>query len=137
MEENKEKILDQFIEKTVKEAGLDSPSMDFTSVVLSKLESQKSTITAYKPLISSRTWAILIAILSATGIWVLFGKAEFEFRWLKGLGLDTSAISTYMDRPVNIELPDIAMYAIVIMALFALLQAILLKARWDKRFLPG
>ncbi|MEM7381340.1 MAG: hypothetical protein AAF361_09120 [Bacteroidota bacterium] len=137
MEENKDKILDQFIEKTVKDAGLESPSLDFTSQVLAKLETEENLVTTYRPLISSRSWLVLITILSAAGIWVFFGNTEFEFRWLSGLDVDTSSVSAYLDRPINLELPDIAIYALATLAMFAILQAVLLKARWDKRYLLG
>ena len=65
MERNKEEHIDIFTRKIIKDAGLEKPSIDFTAMVMAKVETDKVPLPSkpitYEAPISSKGW-IAIAI---------------------------------------------------------------------------
>lgn len=82
---------DQFTGKLIKEAGLDSPSLNFTSSVMMAIN-EKREVHQYKPLISTTGWFIfggmlVIAVFglfyTQPGIFTIPDKLNFSWAFPK------------------------------------------------------
>jgi len=73
MVEDINKHIDSLVEKVVKESSLESPSLDFTSNIMSKIEAvPQNEITVYEPLISKSVWlAISILVIGSLSYGIL------------------------------------------------------------------
>lgn len=75
-----------FVKKIVKEAGLDAPSLDFTTSILAKIEMEgtQNRVMAYRPLISKNYWIGLAVIITSIMIsFLMFGSTTTELEWLE------------------------------------------------------
>jgi hypothetical protein len=67
MNEMEDNTLENLVDKIMKETTIETPSIDFTSKIMSQVEViAKSDLTTYKPLISKPVWIGILAII--TGI---------------------------------------------------------------------
>ncbi|MCF7560371.1 hypothetical protein L3X39_06930 [Sabulilitoribacter multivorans] len=136
MSENVNKYLDDLSKKVIKGSDIESPSFNFTNLVMSQIEilNKKQTI-AYKPLISRTTWVLISIGVLAIIIYVLFFSNPTEgSSWLSQL--DFSLLS---DNKISNTIPDFKlsktlMYAVVLFGLMICIQVPLLKNHFDKRF---
>lgn len=111
--------LDKQFEEMMKEVRIDSPSSDFTLKVMSRIQAEaavtkRSVLQDYQPVISNKTWIILIGVFvvlmiylmasgkesaasDSSGFWsTLTGSmsqlktSEVSSIWQKGIGVFTS-----------------------------------------------
>ena len=77
MEENKE--LDDFIRRSIKAAGLEKPSVDFTDSVLSKIKlaNEQESVMVTKPLFSKTTWFLILAAVVAVFSYVFMAYGKY------------------------------------------------------------
>ncbi|MFS4494073.1 hypothetical protein [Maribacter sp. 2308TA10-17] len=135
MKENKE--LDDFIRKSVKEAGLEQPSDGFTNAVFEKigLEVQKSSVLTSEPLFSKTTWFMLISAVTGIFAYVILGSsASIENTWMAAIKLNKL---TSFNLSLNMsELPfsTTFIYGCSGVAFFVWIQVILIKQRLNKRY---
>ena len=136
MEQNKDKQLDDFVQKVVKTAGLETPSEQFTHSIMSKIKGQSanSVVTHYKPLISKRSWVVLCSIVIFLLAYVFFGNSDLNVSWLPGI--DTIAINNIgiIDALSNLRLPDTLLYSLTGLTLFIYVQIVFLKKHLERRF---
>ncbi len=137
MEENKE--LDNFIRKSIKEVGLEEPSVDFTDSVLSKIDvaKQKDSIQVTKPLFSKTTWFLTIAAVAALFGYVIFNSSNTESTWLAAAQLNK--LTSYN---LSLNIPELGfsttfIYGSMTIALFVWIQVLLLKQRQNKRLVTS
>ncbi|WP_430968717.1 hypothetical protein [Spongiimicrobium sp. 2-473A-2-J] len=135
MEENKEKELDALLKKTVKEAGLEQPSMDFTATVLSKIsETAPTTARVYRPLISKGAWLLLLLAVLGVFAYSLLGNGDLSFmglsdvRWSEHLNFD------FLEQWTQWKISNIFVYGTLGLTLFVCLQVVLLKRHLDNRY---
>lgn len=137
MEENKK--LDDFVRRSIKEVGLEEPSIDFTDSVLSKIAvaKQKKNVLIAKPLLSKTTWFLTLAAVAAIFGFVLFSDSTVESKWLAAVQLNK--LTSYN---LSLNLPELSfstafIYGSIAIALFVWLQVFLIKQRLDKRYVAG
>ena len=123
-----DKKVEKFIKKVMEEAALETPSFDFTSKIMAQVAvSEQRKVKGYKPLISKSVWLVIAVILIAMIIYAMFPdseKTQFD--------IDLSAkISNLIPA---IHLSDATAYAILSVTLMVLIQILLLKNYFDKRF---
>ncbi|MBT8310207.1 MAG: hypothetical protein HKO72_01890, partial [Flavobacteriaceae bacterium] len=71
--------IEKLADRLMKESSLESPSMDFTSQVMAKVDAlAKSDVTAYRPLISKRVWTIVAIVMIASVVYLMFNGANEE-----------------------------------------------------------
>jgi hypothetical protein len=134
MEENKE--LDAFIKKSIQEVGLDTPSLDFTNSVMSKIqiETERSAVFVHKPLFSKSTWFAIISMVIAIFAYVIFGQPEQETTWLWFSKLNDLASFNLMGSMPNIAVSRTLTYGILAVTFFVWVQIFLLKKHIDKSY---
>lgn len=134
MEENKE--LDDFLRKSIQEIGLDKPSLDFTSVVMSKInvEAERSVVFVHKPLFSTSTWFVVIAMVAAIFSYVIVGQSKKETTalWLSKLNNLTSF--NLMAHMPEILVSNTFIYGILAVTFFVWVQIFLLKKHIDNAY---
>ena len=131
MEDNKKSAeLDAFAKKYVKEIKTESPSIDFTASLMSKIvvKHQKSVFIT-KALISKKGWFIisllvlaLIAIPFEASEKSLIPFPELDFSFLNKIQIP------------NITVSNTVLYAIFFFGLLFMAQVVFLKNYFNKRF---
>lgn len=136
MEKDENKALEAFYREIIQEAGLEEPSANFTTSVISKIQkdSQRARIFSYNPLIPSYVWWVSGVLLA-----VFFGYIFIEPKNLGSVNLPTWNFDFFnVDGLINMlngfKLPDALMYGSLSLAIFFSVQVYLLKTHWNKQF---
>lgn len=129
MKEN-DKNLENLIEKMMSENTLESPSIDFTSNIMSQvLEVEKSKIKVYKPLISKTTWIFIGAAFATLVIYIsLFSGTDNNLEI--GKAYSDKAASFFS----GIHLSKNILYALLVVPFMILIQIGVLKNYFDKKY---
>lgn len=124
-----DKNIEKFIDKIMAESTLESPSIDFTSNVMSQiLVAEKSKIQHYKPLISAPIWIVILGSLISGTLYTVFGNEPYNSE----IGhLYVENISSIF---LQFHFSKNTIYAIVIVPLMILLQTLMLKNYYDKKY---
>ncbi len=135
MKRSEDKNWERFVDKAMKEAGLESPSVDFTDKVMKSLELQqvqKSTV-VYKPPISRATWIVIVAITAGLLGWTVITGTSLELNWVPTLNEHIS-LSTVWEGLTFPSLNYTSLYSLGAFALFVCVQLLIMKRRFDHRF---
>nr|WP_321233618.1 hypothetical protein [uncultured Psychroserpens sp.] len=129
MKENADKHLDNLSRKVVGKSSIESPSFDFTNVVMSQIKALNSSVTTYQPLISKRMWSfIMIGVITVFG-YVIFGNMTIKNEWLRDLSLETVSFNPFPEFNPS----QTMIYAVLLFAIMFCIQIPLLKRYFDKR----
>jgi len=125
-----DKNIENLIDKMMAEDTLESPSIDFTSKIMSQvLVAEKSKTKVYKPLISKTTWIFIGIALTFLVIYnVYFVGTENNLEIGKSYTDKISAIVS------GIHISKTILYAILIVPFMILIQIGLLKNYFDKKY---
>ena len=134
MEENKK--LDDFIKKSVQEVGLEKPSLDFTDLVLSKIEveSEISPAFQYQPILSKSTWFIILAMVAAIFGYVIFGNPNLENTMFSFSQLNKMTAFNILGEIPSPEVSNTFIYSSLIFTIFVILQVFIIKQRLDRQY---
>lgn len=126
MKENEDKYLDDFTKKIIKKAALESPSIHFTSEIMSQVAAlNDKSVTIYKPLISKKVWFLIALSFVVLCTYLILGTETEKESWLSTL--DFNALSGF-------KMSKTLMYAVVFFGLMFCIQIPFLKNHFDKRF---
>jgi hypothetical protein len=136
MQDDKKTKFDQFIQERIKEVGLEKPSLNFTNIVISKIETlrEHSEVTVYKPLIPKNIWYSGAAIVIAIFAYLVYGNIDIEFNLLPEMNMQQIGQLNLLDRLPNLNISNIYVYAFIGLAFFVGVQVYLLKNHFDKRY---
>ncbi|PIF32218.1 hypothetical protein CLU81_2736 [Flavobacterium sp. 9] len=125
-----DKNIENLIDKMMSENTLESPSIDFTSKIMSQvLVAEKSKIKAYKPLISKTTWIFIgISLIALTAYSIYSNNGISNFGIDKTYSDKASALFSGIHFSKNI------MYALLIVPFMILIQIGVLKNYFDKKY---
>ena len=122
---------ENLVDKVMAESGLQKPSADFTSKIMSQvLAIEKNKSIVYKPLISKPVWFVIFGCLIAFIGYVVFA-------WNKATDYDLMSTLYYskIDNLVPVfQFSKSTSYAVFIVVLMLLIQIPLLKNYYDKRY---
>jgi len=125
-----DKNIENLIDKMMAENTLESPSIDFTSKIMSQvLVAEKSKIKAYKPLISKSAWIFIgFCLIALTAYSVYSGSniSNFEI-----VNLFSDKVSTLFS---GIHFSKNILYSILIVPFMILIQIGLLKNYFNKKY---
>jgi len=136
MEENKDKQLDDFVKKVVKNTGLETPSDDFTQSIMSKIvaQNEKSMATRYKPLISKTSWLVLGSIALFLLAYAIFGNLDLNVSWIPRIDEVAPVEIRFFNTLANLQLPNTLVYSLTGLTFFIYVQIILLKKHLENRY---
>ncbi|MGB5818125.1 MAG: hypothetical protein WBG90_01480 [Saonia sp.] len=136
MEKNNERELDILVKKTVKEIGLEQPSVDFTGTVISRIkETVGSAVTTYRPLISRSNWLLLSVFVLGVFSYLIFGKHQMEITGIPQIQWDKFINTDFLERWLNMEVYHTFAYAILGLTFFVCIQVFILKHYLNKRYI--
>lgn len=130
MKKNTNKDIESFVDKMMKEAPLESPSVDFTSKVMHQvLVTSTSNVTVYKPLISKHVWIVLLTLTIGWIGYVMFVGDTIGVSWLDKMNFNkVSGIFS------GLKISQTTMYILLMFAVMLGIQTPILKRYLDKRF---
>lgn len=136
MQKDKKSDFDSFIKEKIKSEGLDSPSLDFTSKLISKIELQKKEETAVtaKPLISNYFWYSGAAFLLFLFTYLVYGNVEMQFSWIPELKLSRIPQLRVLEKMLTLQVSNVYVYAFIGLAFFVGIQVYILKSHFEKRY---
>lgn len=125
-----DKNIENLIEQMMAETTLQSPSIDFTSNIMSQiLVAEKPKIKPYKPLISISTWIFIGITLSTLIIYnVFFAGTQNNLKIEKSYTDKISAIVS------GIHISKTLLYALLIVPFMILIQIGVLKNYFNKKY---
>lgn len=137
MEENKEKKLDGLVRKSVREVGLETPSNNFTEMLLSKIEviPGKSVATTYQPLITRLGWGVIALIATGVSALILSGKVDTRLEWMESVNFADSIQTAIFDIVPEVTLSYTVIYSLLIFSACVVIQVLLLKHHLNKRYI--
>lgn len=134
MNDNVDKNIERLVDKTMKHSELESPSLDFTNVVMAQVNAlDRSTITTYQPLISKPMWFVIFTIALAIVLYVFFGTTTSESGWLNTIDLSVLTDNKFSNAFFGFKVSKIVTYAIVLFGFMLFIQVPMLKHYFDKR----
>ena len=134
MVEDINKHIDSLVEKVVKESSLESPSLDFTSNIMSQIEAvSQNEITVYEPLISKRVWLAISILVIVSLSYGILGNGLESLGWFDNI--DYSIISNNKVTEVisGITFSKTLMYAVGLCGLLFFIQIPMMKHYFDKQ----
>ena len=125
-----DKNIENLIEKMMSEDTLQSPSMDFTSNIMSQiLVAEKVQPKVYQPLISKSVWFFVFVVMIGLVVYAnFFSGTEYNLEIGKSY---SDKIAGAFSR---IHFSKNTLYAIMIVPVMVLIQITLLKNYFDKKY---
>ena len=133
MKANKDKKLESFVDRMMKETSLETPSPGFTSNLMAHvMNTEMSKATVYKPLISKRGWFIICAAIIALLVYYMnIADAPAGSRFPNFYLADkTDALLKILP---SFKISAIASYAVGLLIIMLFIQITLLKNYFNKR----
>ena len=128
----RDKNIENLVDKMMSENTLESPSIDFTSKIMTQvLAAEKSKIKAYQPLISKTTWILIGVGLTALIVYSLYSNNNTSDLETPQLYLDFDKVSTLFS---GIHFSKNILYALLIVPFMILIQIGVLKNYFDKKY---
>lgn len=134
MKENDNKYLDDFAKKVIKKTSLESPSIHFTSEIMSQVTAfSNSKVTVYKPLISKKVWVLIAISFIALSIYLVLGAETQESSWFSTLDLSFLQNNKVSNTLSGFTMSKTLMYAVTFFGIMLCIQIPFLKNYFDKR----
>ncbi|MEP7093150.1 MAG: hypothetical protein ABI793_03765, partial [Flavobacterium sp.] len=122
-----DKNIENLIEKMMAESTLQSPSIDFTSKIMSQvLVAEKSKIKAYKPLISKQIWIFIIGALMALTVYMIMTGNDYDLK------ISELYYPKFSNLFSGFHVSRNSLYAILIVPFMILIQISILKNYYNK-----
>lgn len=134
MEENVNNHLEELTKKVMTTPGLESPSFDFKSSVMTEINAiEQSSATTYEPLISIRTWVFIGLALLALVLYFVFSDITVTTGWLSKIGIERFYNFEISSPIANLNVSSTLVYAIVFFGIMLAIQIPMLKRYFDQR----
>lgn len=136
MKESEDKIIEKLIDKVMKQSTLETPSVDFTSIIMGKVDVIKANAsTTYEPLISKRIWFAIFGVFLVFVVYVIWiGKLEGS-GWFGSMDFNILSANKFSEIFNGIRLSNTTSVSILMFAVMLLVQIPLLKYYFSKRIL--
>jgi hypothetical protein len=134
MNDNIDKHIEKLVDNTMKNSKLESPSLDFTNVVMAQVNAlQKSTVTTYQPLISKPWWFAIFVMALLVVLFIIFGSSTNETNWLSFIDISVLTDNKLSTALSGFKVSKIVMYSVVLFGIMLIIQVPILKNYFDKR----
>ncbi|MDG5492078.1 hypothetical protein [Psychroserpens sp. SPM9] len=134
MKENADKHLDKLSRKVIGKSAIESPSFDFTQVVMHQVQAlQSPKATTYVPLISKRVWLVIALMFVGVMSYLIFGSSAANNKWVTALGLEHLPDVDLSYFLAQVEFSQTLIYAIMLFGIMLCVQIPILKRYFDKR----
>lgn len=126
--------LELFTKKVMKEAGTESPSIDFVSTVMDNIsKEEKNEILTYKPIISNLNWFIMGLIGSVVAIYqVLNSSTTIESKYAYVYESYLDKINTFYGAFNPVDYSPIVVISFLVFTIFVLIQFVMIKKIFNR-----
>lgn len=126
--------IEKLIDKTMKSSKLESPSLDFTNIVMAQVNAlQKSTVTTYQPLISKPWWFAIFVMALLVVLFIIFGSSTNDTNGLSFIELSKVTNYKLSNLVPEFKFSKTVMYSILLISLVLLIQIPILKNYFNTR----
>ena len=134
MNEKVDKQIEKLVERSMKTQSLESPSSNFTSMVMDQvLALKQSKVTIYKPLISKPMWFVISMVALLIVSYIIFGMNTTETSWLSFIDLSVITDNRLSNTLSGFRVSETVMYSVVLFGIMLFIQVPILKNYFDKR----
>lgn len=134
MSDNIDKHIEKLVEKSMKKATLETPSINFTNAVMSQVNAlEKNAVTTYKPLISKPMWFAILAFALAMVLYIIFGTTTTESGWLNFIDLSSLTDNRCSNALSGFKVSKTVTYGVVLFGIMLFIQVPILKHYFNKR----
>ena len=134
MNEKIDKQIEKLVERSMKHQSLESPSSNFTAMVMKQVHAlEKGTATVYKPLISKPMWFVIFVVTLLVIIYILFGLNTSEtglFNFIDLSILTDNKLSAVFS---GFKVSRTVLYSVVLFGVMLFIQVPILKRHFDNR----
>lgn len=135
MNQQEDKHLDDLTKKVIKEASLESPSLNFTDVLMSQINVIESSSTiVYKPLISKMGWTFISILFLGMILYMILGGNTESPDWLGSIDFSVFSNLKITNIFSGITIPKTVTYAVVLFGVMLSIQILFLKRHLNKPF---
>mgnify|MGYP001035263226 FL=1 len=134
MKDNVDNQINKLIDKSIKKASLETPSLGFTNSVMAQVNALKqSTVTTYRPLISKPAWFVIFTVALLMVLYIIFGTTTTDAGWLSFIDLSFITNNRFSNAFSGFNVSKSVAYAVVLFGLMLFIQIPILKHHFDKR----
>ncbi len=134
MNEKVDKQIEKLVDRSMKTQSLESPSSNFTSMVMNQVHALKqSKVTIYKPLISKPMWFVIFVVALLIVSYIVFGMNTTETSWLSFIDLSVITDNKLSNTLSGFRVSKTVMYSVVLFGIMLFIQVPILKSYFDKR----
>lgn len=120
--------LDDFTKKVMKEAGTETPSINFVSQIMDSISTERNEVLAYKPIISRLNWFFIGGITAIISIYmVLNSSANIESRYSFLYETYLDKINSFYSVFVPGNSSSIVVISFLVFIIFVLIQFVMIK----------
>ncbi|MGX1930871.1 hypothetical protein [Flagellimonas sp. 2504JD4-2] len=130
---SEDKDLEKLIHKLLDEAPLDSPSDNFTEMVVAKVEAVKTAKLTFKPLITKRAFLLWTVVLGGLAFYLLTSDTAFNADIGTYLSTFSETNSWISDKLGQLQLSKKMIYTIGSFGVMLYFQTVLLKRFFNRR----
>lgn len=129
-----DKNIEKFTKYVIKEVGTETMSNNFLDDVMKsvKLESEKSRIITYKPLIPKSVWGLIIVLFIALAVFVFTGSTLNHYL-LSALDFKVIDDISQIDLFKNIHFSKTFTFSFILFSLLVLVQLFVIKNYFNKQ----
>jgi hypothetical protein len=134
MKANSDKHIENLVDKIMKDVSLDTPSSNFTTNVMTQVETivNKSTI-KYQPLISKRSWFLISIAVMALISYFVFDASLESSGWFSGIDFSFVSNNKLTSSLSSFKLSKTTFYAVIMLSVMLFVQIPVLKYYFNKR----
>lgn len=121
------KKIEKLVEKAMNNIQLESPSVDFTTNLMTEIEQQK--IFNYTPLISKKSWLIICTLIIGVSAYIAIYGNLTKSKWMGYLEFDLN-----LNLVPELGFSNTTLYASIIVSVLFFVQIIILKNYFNNRF---
>lgn len=132
MKENADKLLESVVKKAMKSARIESPSSDFTKMVMAQVN-LKSKATVYQPLISKIGWVIIFSCVIAFVVSLYLVTGVETNKWFETVDFNLITTNDITNLFSKLKLEQVTSYAMFVCGVMLCAQIPILKYIIDRR----
>ena len=134
MKANSDKHIEKLVDKIMKDVSLDTPSSNFTTNVMTQVETivNQSTI-KYQPLISKRSWVLILISVFTLITYFVFDASLESSGWFSGIDFSLVSSNKLTNTMSSLKLSKTTFYAVIILSVMLFVQIPVLKYYFNKR----
>ncbi len=133
MKNNEDEPIQKLVDRIMAETALESPSLDFTSKVMSEvLSAEKTRTSVYKPVISKKGWFVIFATIISLFAFLLFNTKNNATGY--NLNFSIPRFEKILNLFPGFQVSPMTANVLLAATIMLFVQIFLLKNYLDKRF---